>query len=56
LLQEEEPGFFDVLHSVGVGVRIITPIGVLRFEYGAKINPGENESPDEFDFTISTLF
>ncbi len=56
ILNEEEPKFFDLLHTVGLGVRIITPLGVFRFEYGRKLEVREGESPDEFDFTISTLF
>ncbi|MCH9045751.1 MAG: outer membrane protein assembly factor BamA [SAR324 cluster bacterium] len=56
ILNEDEPDFFDLLQSVGAGVRIITPLGVFRFEYGRKLKVREGESPDEFDFTISTLF
>lgn len=56
ILHEHEPGFFDLLQSVGVGVRIITPLGVFRFEYGQKLRVRRNESPGEFDFTIGTLF
>ena len=56
ILKEEKPGFFNLLHSVGGGVRVITPLGVLRFEYGRKLKVRKGESPDEFEFTISTLF
>lgn len=56
ILNEKKPGFFNLLHSVGAGVRVITPLGVLRFEYGRKLKVRKGESPDEFDFTISTLF
>lgn len=56
ILGESEPGFMEVLQSVGSGVRMITPLGVFRFEYGAKIRPEEGESPNSFDFTVSTLF
>ena len=56
ILGEEEPGFFDLLQSVGVGFRIITPVGVIRFEYGRKLDAAPNESKDKFDFTISSLF
>lgn len=56
ILHEHEPGFFDLLQSVGVGVRMITPLGVFRFEYGEKLKVRHNESPGEFDFTIGTLF
>jgi outer membrane protein insertion porin family len=56
LLGETEPGFFDLKQSVGAGVRLITPLGVFRFEYGVKLVRAAGESPDKFDFTISTLF
>ena len=56
LLGATAPDFFDLLQSVGFGVRFITPVGVLRFEYGAKLATEKGESPDKFDFTISTLF
>ena len=56
ILKEEKPAFFNLFHSVGGGVRVITPLGVLRFEYGRKLKVREGESPDEFEFTISTLF
>jgi len=56
LLGEREPGFFDLKQSAGAGIRLITPLGVFRFEYGAKLTRSPGESPDKFDFTISTLF
>ena len=56
ILGAEEPGFFDLLQSVGFGVRMITPLGVFRFEYGIKLKVRPNESPNQFDFTIGTLF
>ena len=56
LLREKEPGFFDVRKSAGAGVRVITPMGVLRFEYGMKLDQLEGESPDRFEFTVSGLF
>ena len=56
ILKEAEPGFFDLKQTYGVGVRLITPLGVFRFEYGKKIAPEPDESGDKFDFTISSLF
>ena len=55
-LKEREPQFFDLLQSYGFGIRMITPLGVFRFEYGVKLNPRRHDTPDKFDFTISTLF
>ena len=42
--------------STGVGVNLITPMGVLRFEYGVKLDKKPAESPSKFDFHISGLF
>lgn len=42
--------------SIGTGVNIITPMGVLRFEYGYKLDRKEGESAGRFDFHISGLF
>jgi len=56
LLGEKEPGFFDLRKSAGFGVRVITPMGVLRFEYGSKLDKRPYETPDRFEFTVSGLF
>ncbi|MCZ6645158.1 MAG: outer membrane protein assembly factor BamA [SAR324 cluster bacterium] len=56
LLNEIEPGFFDLKQSIGFGIRLISPVGVFRFEYGMKLRPEPGESKDKFDFTISSLF
>jgi outer membrane protein insertion porin family len=56
LLGETEPGFFDLRRSAGFGFRVISPVGVLRFEYGFKLDRRDGESPDRFEFTISGLF
>ncbi|MBI4083123.1 MAG: outer membrane protein assembly factor BamA [Candidatus Lambdaproteobacteria bacterium] len=56
ILDAKEPAFFNLLQSVGAGIRLITPLGVLRFEYGYKLVRQRREAPDKFDFTISTLF
>lgn len=42
--------------SIGTGIRLITPMGVLRFEYGMKLDQKASESPSKFDFHISGLF
>ncbi|MFH2132242.1 MAG: outer membrane protein assembly factor BamA [bacterium] len=42
--------------STGFGVNLITPMGVLRFEYGIKLDQKPAESPSKFDFHISGLF
>ncbi|MBU2514882.1 outer membrane protein assembly factor BamA [bacterium] len=42
--------------SAGAGVNLVTPMGVLRFEYGIKLDKKEDESAGKFDFHISGLF
>ncbi|MDT8445955.1 MAG: outer membrane protein assembly factor BamA [bacterium] len=42
--------------AYGTGVRMITPMGVFRFEYGIKLDKKPQESPGRFDFHISGLF
>ncbi len=42
--------------SIGTGVNLVTPMGVLRFEYGYKLDRKEGESAGRFDFHISGLF
>ncbi len=47
---------WDYRKSVGAGVNLITPMGVLRFEYGIKLDKRDGESASKFDFHISGLF
>ena len=42
--------------SYGGGVRFITPMGVIRFEYGNIIDKKPSETPGQLHFTISGLF
>ncbi len=52
--QERDDWYYRM--STGVGVNLITPMGVLRFEYGVKLDKKPQESPSKFDFHISGLF
>lgn len=52
--QEKDDWYYRT--SAGVGVNLITPMGVLRFEYGMKLDRKPEESPSKFDFHISGLF
>ncbi len=56
ILKEEEPKFWDLRQSTGIGVRLITPMGVLHFDYGRKLDARKHEADDKFDFNISGLF
>ena len=55
-LTQTERDYTYVRKSAGVGVRLVTPMGVLRFEYGVKLDKKEEESGSKFDFHISGLF
>jgi outer membrane protein assembly factor BamA len=46
----------DVRASAGLGLRLVTPIGPIRAEYGWKLDREEGESPGEFIFAIGLLF
>ncbi|OGG96956.1 MAG: outer membrane protein assembly factor BamA [Candidatus Lambdaproteobacteria bacterium RIFOXYD2_FULL_50_16] len=47
---------FYLRKSYGTGIRMITPMGVFRFEYGIKLDKKPQEEPSRLDFTISGLF
>ncbi len=42
--------------AYGAGVRWLSPMGPLRFEYGIPINPRPDERRGVFDFSIGNLF
>jgi len=46
----------NVRNVLGAGLRLETPIGPLRFEYGAKLAPGPRESSGEFFVSIGSAF
>ena len=46
----------DLRFSYGFGVRWISPMGPLRFEWGFPINPLPDERKAVFDFSIGSLF
>lgn len=52
--------FYDshehVRHTVGTGIRYLTPIGPIGFLYGSKINPRSDEGRDQFHFSIGYTF
>ena len=51
---KKDPWYFR--KSAGFGIRLITPMGVFRFEYGTKLDKKPSETPSQFDFHISGLF
>lgn len=51
-----EKDYSYLRQSYGLGIRIITPLGVLKFDYGIKIQPREGETLNLFEFNIGNLF
>jgi outer membrane protein insertion porin family len=47
---------FDLRESAGVGLRYITPVGPISFDYGWKLDRRDGESPSEWHFTIGAVF
>jgi len=46
----------DLRHVLGAGVRLVTPIGPFRLEYGRKLDREEGESEGEFYLSIGYPF
>ncbi len=46
----------ELRSSAGTGLRLDTPIGPIRIEYGWKLDRKEGESPGELIFAIGTVF
>lgn len=46
----------DLRHAAGIGLRLSTPIGPLRLEYGRKLDREAGESSGELFFAIGSLF
>jgi outer membrane protein insertion porin family len=43
-------------YSTGAGIRWLSPLGPMRFEYGINLDPEDYESNSKFDFTIGRFF
>jgi outer membrane protein insertion porin family len=53
--EDDEP-FGSWRYSAGAGLRWLSPLGPMRFEYGYNLDPREYESDAKFDFTIGRFF
>lgn len=47
---------FDLRESAGVGLRYLTPVGPVGFDYGWKLDRRAGESGSEWHFTIGAVF
>ncbi len=56
LLEDEWFAIDGLRQSWGFGVRWISPIGPLRFEWGYPLHPREDEMDQVFEFGIGTFF
>ncbi len=48
--------FSELREGAGFGLRFISPVGPIRFEWGWNVDPKPGESRTEFEFSIGTLF
>ncbi|RME68490.1 MAG: outer membrane protein assembly factor BamA, partial [Nitrospirae bacterium] len=46
----------DLRYTAGVGIRWISPVGPLRFEYGWNLDPRNGEKSGRFEFAIGGFF
>ena len=53
---EDDKVFASWRYSAGFGVRWLSPLGPLRFEYGFNLDPRDYESNGKFDFMIGRFF
>lgn len=54
--RESEAYFSSMRQSVGYGIRWLSPLGPLRFEWGYNLDPRGNERRSVFEFSIGTFF
>ncbi|MGE5189544.1 MAG: outer membrane protein assembly factor BamA [Gemmatimonadota bacterium] len=47
---------FDLREAAGLGLRYVTPVGPISFDYGWKLDRRAGESPGEWHFTIGSVF
>ncbi|MCD6581710.1 MAG: outer membrane protein assembly factor BamA [Desulfuromusa sp.] len=54
--RDDEEYFSDMRNSVGAGIRWLSPLGPLRFEWGYNLSPRDDEKQSVFEFTIGRAF
>ncbi|MEJ2198700.1 MAG: BamA/TamA family outer membrane protein, partial [Desulfuromonadales bacterium] len=53
---EDDQVFGSWRYSAGAGIRWLSPLGPMRFEYGYNLDPRDYESDSKFDFMIGRFF
>jgi outer membrane protein insertion porin family len=53
---DDEAYFSDLRFDIGPGIRWLSPVGLLRFEWGYNLDPRDDEDTTVFNFTIGTAF
>lgn len=48
--------FGSLEYSAGAGIRWISPLGLIRLEYGYLINPKPDQKHGKFEFSMGTMF
>jgi outer membrane protein insertion porin family len=48
--------FSGMRHSVGVGVRLVTPFGPLKVDMGFKLDKKKDENLSKVSFSVGTMF
>ena len=54
--RESEEYFSDLRYSAGYGIRWMSPLGPLRFEWGYNLDPRGEEKVSVFEFSIGSFF
>jgi outer membrane protein insertion porin family len=54
--RENDDYFTDMRYSAGYGVRWLSPLGPLRFEWGYNLDPRDDERKSVFEFSIGSFF
>jgi len=54
--KDNESYFSDLRSSVGAGIRWLSPLGPLRFEWGYNLDQRDGEKPSVFEFSIGKAF
>lgn len=53
---DNENYFSNMRNSVGAGIRWMSPLGPLRFEWGYNLSPRDDEKQSVFEFSIGSAF